>query len=355
MAKKITTKYFLEASENIPIIDVRSPAEYEKAHIPGAFNIPLFSNEERAIVGTAYKQQGKEQAMFIGLGIVGPKMRLLAEQAKNISVNNQLLVHCWRGGMRSESMAWLFKQVGIECTLLRGGYKAYRSYFKNQLSQLKNIIVLSGYTGSGKTDILNELELMGEQVIDLEGLAHHKGSAFGAIGMSEQPSTEQFENNLFEAVRKMSPNKRVWVEDESKAIGKNFIPDEFFKPMRSAPVVLIDIPKSVRIKRLVEEYTNVPGELLIYHLNRIAKRLGPLQTKLAIEAVKNNEMSKAVDLSLTFYDKAYEFGLTKRTRFSLIKIKLNEDHPKNYALQIIDAVKNNDFIDQNLNEQMDFG
>ena len=334
--KKIPVNEFLEMRKNLPVIDVRSPKEFKKAHIPKAYNIPLFSDDERAEVGTIYKKQGKEKAVLRGLEIVGCKMKDFVVEAKKISKSNKVLVHCWRGGMRSESMAWLFQTAGIETYVLEGGYKAYRRYIKEQLSEKLKIVILSGYTGSGKTDILKEIEKNGEQFIDLEGIAHHKGSAFGAIGEDSQLSTEMFENNLFEKFLQLDKNKTIWLEDESKAIGKNFIPDELFLQMRNAPVIRIELVKNLRIKRLIKEYTNIDKEVLIFHLNRIKKRLGPNETKLAIEAVENNDLYKAVDIALTFYDKAYDYGLSKRDKSKIYTLKLNEDNPKLNAGLIID-------------------
>ena len=329
---KISAKAFLQKGKEIPIVDVRSPGEFKKAHIPGAINIPLFDDEERAIVGTIYKQKSKEKAILKGLEIVGPKMQYLAKKAKKAAKNQQLLVHCWRGGMRSAHMAWLFQIVGVKCTLLEGGYKAYRQFIKQELAQKLKIIILSGSTGSGKTDILHHLQELGEQILDLEGIAHHKGSAFGSIGEKPQYSTEQFENNLYQAFAKLDLSKRVWIEDESKSIGKNFIPDELFLQMRSAPVIKINLPKEERIKRLVKEYTNVDKDILIYHLNRIQKRLGPNETKKAIASVENGDMTYAVDLSLTYYDKAYNYGLSKRNPSQIFELDLEKDQKGNAQL-----------------------
>ena len=336
MAKKITTKSFLEQSKIYPVVDVRSPGEFAHAHIPGAINIPLFTDEERAEVGTLYKQKGQQKAMLHGLDKVGAKMKSIAEDALGVAKDKKILVHCWRGGMRSESMAWLFERVGIDCQLLRGGYKAYRRYIKKELSTKANLIILSGSTGSGKTDILKELREIGEQIIDLEGIAHHKGSAFGAIGEPKQDSTEQFENNLYLAFSKLNLNRRIWVEDESKSIGKNFIPDEFFNQMRKAPVLKINIPKKERIKRLVKDYTFADKEILVYHLNRIKKRLGPMETQMAIESVEKGEMATAVDISLTFYDKAYAHGLSKRNLKSIFELDLEFDQPNKNAKKILE-------------------
>ncbi len=336
MSKIITAKAFLEQSVGQTIVDVRSPEEFEKGHIPGAINIPLFSDPERAKVGTLYKRKSKMDAMLSGLEIVGAKMKDLAQEALKQAKDNTIYLYCWRGGQRSQSMAWLFEKVEIQTYVLEGGYKAYRSYFKERLSQIEKMTILSGNTGTGKTDILKALSELGEQVVDLEGLAHHKGSAFGGIGEEEQLSTEQFENNLFEAVREMDFSQRIWAEDESKSIGKNYIPDEFFNLMRSAPVIKIDLPKPVRIQRLKKEYTEVSKDILIFHLNRIKKRLGPLETQMAIESVESGDMEQAIDITLKFYDKAYAHGLSKREDSKIHELSLSADHPIQNAKAILE-------------------
>ena len=228
MQKELDILQFLTLAETIPVIDVRSPAEFEKGHIPGAFNIPLFNNEERAIVGTLYKQKGKNEAVLAGLDIVGPKMSSLVSEARKISVNNEVLVHCWRGGMRSGSFCWLLNTVGIKASTLKKGYKAYRNHVLQSFEKPFQIIILGGETGSGKTEILKYIREEGEQVIDLEGIAHHKGSSFGAIGQEPQPRPEQFENDLALQWNKLDPSKRIWLEDESKNIGRVFITDSLW-------------------------------------------------------------------------------------------------------------------------------
>jgi len=335
MIPKIEVEEFLKGSKTTPIIDVRSPAEFEKAHIPGAYNIPIFNNEERKKVGIRYKQNGKDAAVLLGLEIIGPNMKSIAIKAKELAIENKILVHCWRGGMRSASMSWLFQVVGLSPVTLDGGYQEYRRFSKRFLSENAKIIILSGSTGSGKTDILKELQKKGEQIIDLEGLAHHKGSAFGGIGESEQLDNEQFENNLFTEFSKLDLNKTIWVEDESRSIGKNFIPPEFFLTMRNAPIIKINLNKQIRIKRLVKEYTNVDKEILIYNINRIQKRLGGLNTKLSIEAVENNDFATAINYTLDFYDKAYQHGLQKREDPEIYELDINEDNPENSAEKLI--------------------
>ena len=197
MANLIQIEQFLTLSVSHPVIDVRSPSEFSQGHVPGAINIPLFDDQERKIVGIRYKQVNKEAAMYAGLEFAGKKLVELAKEGeKKAGKNKTLLVHCWRGGMRSKSMVWLFETLGLTCYLLEGGYKSYRHYVHNEMALQLHVNVIGGRTGSGKTDILLFLEHAGEPVIDLEGFAHHKGSAFGARGESIQPTTEQFENEL---------------------------------------------------------------------------------------------------------------------------------------------------------------
>jgi len=335
MSNKIQVEEFLELSESIPVIDVRSPKEFAQGHIPGAFNISLFSNEERAIVGTNYKRINRETAIFSGLEIVGPKLVSFAKQAKKISKNNNLLVHCWRGGMRSSSMAWLFETIGLEIQLLEGGYKAYRKYFKSKLEDNKNIVILGGLTGSGKTDVLHELRNQGEQIIDLERIANHKGSVYGAIGQNQQPTNEQFENNLGHEWLKLDLTKPIWLEDESKAIGADRIPDELYLPMRKAIVIKIEIDKDVRINRLMKEYTSFDKEILKNATLKIAKRLGGLNTQEALDSIESGALRKAVDISLIYYDKAYSHGINSRDESTIKPIAFAEDNPEKTAKELI--------------------
>jgi tRNA 2-selenouridine synthase len=214
--EKIDIEQFLELAKHHPVFDVRSPGEYNHAHIPGAISLPLFSDEERKIVGTAYKQESRQQAIKTGLDFFGPKMRKMVEDVESIVgsresvvVNSQLpthdsrliLVHCWRGGMRSAAVAWLLDLYGFKVYTLIGGYKKFRNHVLDTFQFPFRFNILGGFTGSGKTELLKSLEEKGEKVIDLEGIAQHKGSAFGNIGMPEQPSQEMFENLLAQEVR----------------------------------------------------------------------------------------------------------------------------------------------------------
>ena len=309
---RINIQSYFETKDAVPLIDVRSPAEFIKGHIPGAINLPLFENEERAKVGTLYKQSGKLNAILKGLEIVGPKQTEIAKRAIKISNNNKLNIHCWRGGMRSESVAWLLSQVGLECAVLEGGYRTYRRYIKSEFSKPWKFIVIGGMTGSGKTDLIQNLAKKNKQIIDLEELANHKGSAFGGIGKGNQPSTEQFENNLYEEFLNLEINQEIWIEDESKSVGRVNIPDEIFLNMRKSQVVEIKMNKEWRIQRLVKEYARLNTEHLTGAILRIQKRLGGDNTKTCLKAVENGDFEKAIELVLMYYDKAYQKGLTFR-------------------------------------------
>ncbi len=304
---------FLELSASIPIIDVRSPSEFKKGHIPAASNIPLFSDEERAVVGTVYKQENQLSAIMKGLDIVGPKMSgLLKEGIKLAGDSRKLLVYCWRGGRRSESMAWLFANAGIDCILLEGGYKAYRNYILDELARPRKIIIIGGLTGSGKTDILAELSKKGEQVVDLEALACHKGSAFGALGQVTQPGSEHFANLLYDVLRKQDPGKRVFVEDESHNIGTVSIPDSFFRLMREAMVIALMPDISIRMPRLKEEYGAFSSDQLADSVKKISRKLGGDNTKRALNAIYANDLEPAIEIVLGYYDRTYRYGLSQR-------------------------------------------
>ncbi|THB64648.1 MAG: tRNA 2-selenouridine(34) synthase MnmH [Gammaproteobacteria bacterium] len=322
MPKLINTEQFFTKAADYPVLDIRSPAEYEKGHIPGAINFPLLSNEERKQVGTTYKQIGKNEAVLQGLDIIGPKMSFFAKEALELAKDNQLILYCWRGGMRSNSMAWLLEKVGIKVFVLKNGYKAYRHFCKQQLSQSVDIIIVSGSTGSGKTHILKALHNAGEQIIDLEGIANHKGSVFGAMGQLKQLSNEQFENQLYLEWSRLDRTRTIWLEDESNAIGCNYIPKELFVQMRCAPVVRVIIDDEVRVERLLHEYAVFDKTLLIDNINKIKKRLSPEKAKEAIDAVNRDNLAISIRIVLGYYDKAYNFGLGKRNPATITEINL---------------------------------
>jgi len=296
------------------IIDVRSPGEYVHAHIPNAFSLPLFTDEERAAIGKTYKQQSREAAIKLGLPFFGTKMQQMIEQVegwvtiyeKTYHKKPTILVHCWRGGMRSAAVAWLLDLYGFKTEQLTGGYKAYRNWVLAQFEKNYSMKVLGGYTGSGKTEILLQLEKSKIPVIDLEGLANHKGSAFGALGQKEQASQEQFENNLAGALFNISTaHPYFWIEDESQRIGTNMLPITFFKNIRNSICYFIDIPFEARLQFIVEAYGRFAVADLIAATLRIQKRLGGLETKTAVNFLVENNIEAAFSILLKYYDKVY--------------------------------------------------
>lgn len=318
--EKISIETFIKIYQDFIIIDVRSESEFEHAHIPNALSIPLFNNEERKVVGTTYKQQSKEAAIKKGLEYFGPKMKEIIVQVEKIikkkkSDERTIIVHCWRGGMRSAGVAWLLDLYGFKIFTLIGGYQAYRNWVLNQFTKNWKFNILGGYTGSGKTIILEELQRLNEPVIDLESIAGHKGSAFGRIGLPEQPSSEMFENilaTLLQEKENKFPEKNIWLEDESQRIGGVSIPHMLWQTIRSQDVYFINIPFEERLIYLVKTYGELNRQELIDAIQRIQKKLGGLETKTAIEFINNNDILNSFRILLAYYDKLYKKSLEKR-------------------------------------------
>jgi len=332
---KISIESFFNEENPYYLIDVRSPGEFEKGHIPNAINLPLFTNKERSEVGILYKQKGREHAILKGLELAGPKLPQFVMKMHQLVPEKNLIIHCWRGGMRSEAICWLLTLAGFQCKIIEGGYRAYRRYIKQALNHARKYIILGGMTGSGKTEMLKQLAQHGEQVIDLEGLARHKGSAFGGIGQEKQPSTEQFENNLFEVFKEKNPQIPIWLEDESKSIGQVQIPDEMFLKMRTASVIEVVTSFDQRAERLDKEYSHLDPEELKAAILRIRKRLGGENVALCLKAIDEGTFKIAVKTALKYYDQLYTRGLGKRKEESIIKVYNEEKDLRKFALQLI--------------------
>jgi len=256
-----------------------------------------------------------------------------------LAAGGSLLVHCWRGGMRSEAMAWLFSTGGIEPLLLEGGYKAYRNLILGELGRERKYIILGGLTGSGKTGILGQMRSAGAQVTDLEGLASHRGSAFGALGQPPQPSSEHFANLLFDDLSLMREEEPVWLEDESRNIGTVFMPDNFYDRMQSAPVIALMMSIETRMPRLLREYTTFPVEEIIASVKRISKRLGGDRTREAIEALGRGDYPTAIRITLEYYDKTYHYGLSRRPEGQVTYIKTESDDVAVNAALVMEAAE----------------
>lgn len=303
---------FFSLRNSLPVVDVRSEGEYQSGHIQQAINIPLLNNQERVLVGADYKQKGQLEAIKTGFKLVGPRLLDIINEAESVSPSKEMLVHCWRGGMRSNNFCQFVGMAGVKTHALKGGYKAYRQKAVESFSKPFEIILLTGCTGSGKSEILRSLKAKGEQVIDLETLASHKGSVFGGLFMSSQPTTEQFQNNLFEELMQLDSRKPVWVEDESIAIGQIFLPREFWLQMNKSPLVQVQVDLEVRVKRLVEEYGKADQDDFLSIMNKIVKRLGGQHFNRAKEELLNGNMPEVMRVLLTYYDKAYLHGIAKR-------------------------------------------
>lgn len=332
--KELEASEFLKRSQEFPVVDTRSPAEFASGHIPGAVNLPLFENSERRIIGTLYKQQGKKAAIKAGLTITGPKMLGFIDKVESLQSQN-VLIHCWRGGMRSQSMAWLLELYGFDVWIMKGGYKAYRNalleYFKNP----PPLRVVTGSTGSMKTVLLKKLREMHEQVVDLEALANHPGSSFGNQVSTGQPSTEQFQNDLFADFFSLNSDRPVWVEDESFSIGKIHLVEGLYRTMQQSPHYLVVLPLETRIAVLLSEYGQIPKDKLIQAIQGIAKKLGKDLANQAIQCVAADDLAKAAEIILNYYDRAYRKGIQKKQDLVLGPFQLNAENIKETAEKLI--------------------
>ena len=310
--------------DDAPVIDVRSPIEFERAHIPGALNLPLFDDKQREEVGTLYKHSGRVASVKRALQLISPRMEGLAQAAQQVAVAGKLRVHCWRGGMRSRSTAWLFEKVDLKPTVLEGGYKAFRRHVLESFKRPLNLIVLSGLTGSGKTLQLQVLKELGQQILDLEALANHRGSAFGGIGLGQQPSVEHFENELYEATNQLDRSRPIWVEDESRSIGRINLPHHFFAQLRSAPAYFIQCERSRRVELIMNEYGQLDSDELIAATQRIAKRMGGQNVKQAVAAIESGDIESGIELLLEYYDRLYLRNKSKMNRDSFVDVPVTD-------------------------------
>ena len=319
-------------------MDVRSPKEFEHAHIPGAISFPMMNNEERIAIGTIFKQQGREEAVMKGFELIGPKFADFVKQANLLFPGKEILVYCWRGGLRSNIMAFVLETAGFKICLLKGGYKAFRRKALVVLEEPLPLLVLGGMTGSGKTVVLKSLAEKGEKIIDLEALANHKGSAFGALGELPQPSNEHFENLLAKTIMDAGSVGRIWVENESRMIGRIKIPDLFFSFMRKAPVIELSIPQNERINEIKRVYANFKKSDLIACTEKLRKKLGGLRMNDAINSLEDGNLEAWIKILLVYYDENYQYAGEGRLPNSITKIEFEKINPERIAAFILEQL-----------------
>ena len=340
MVTEINIQEYYKSRDSWPLVDVRSPGEYSQGHIPGAVNIPLFTNDERAHVGTVYKQRSIEKAIELGYEYVTPKLQWFVDEVRKWAPDGQVVVQCWRGGMRSQSFAQHLRDNGFQQVLtIIGGYKSYRRFLLSSMSQPYYLQIIGGYTGSGKTHVIENLIAAGHQAIDLEGLAKHKGSAFGAIGQERQPTSEQFENNLFEQWRCFDPDEPIWLEDESCNIGKVHLPIALFQQMRQSTVYFLDIPREKRAELLAHEYSFEDIHPLQTAVLRISKRLGGLVAQQCLDFLDKHQFYEVALLTLHYYDKTYLKGLSFRDKEKVHIIQGTDTDAEKNTLLLLNAAK----------------
>jgi tRNA 2-selenouridine synthase len=326
MIKPISSiEELLKLKETLTLIDVRAPIEFEQGHIPNAINFPILNNEARKEVGTCYKQNGHEAAVILGYKLVGPNFYKIIKQAYKQFENKEIIIHCYRGGLRSRIMANLLSTAGFQVHLLQGGYKKFRHWTLEKLDADYKFKVLGGYTGSGKTTILKYFASQKIQVLDLEKLANHRGSAFGNIGLPPQPTNEQFENLIAVELNKMNLESPIWIEDESSMIGRCKVPTKIHGAIRNNLLYFLEIDLEQRVKNIIVDYGQFDKELLKEATNKLHKRLGDLRTREAIQLLEENNMSDWAKAMLIYYDKTYLFGVSKRDAVKITKVNSVEE------------------------------
>jgi tRNA 2-selenouridine synthase len=327
-------------AETSVLIDVRSPSEFDESHLPGAINIPLLNDEHRKLVGTTYKQVGKDAAMKLGYELVNPIQETFIQHLQAHSDTRSIKVYCARGGLRSQLMSKYFSEKGYQVTHLKGGYKAYRNQVLSRISQLTNIRIVSGYTGSGKTEVLEALRSIGEQVLDLEALANHRGSAFGGLGQAIQPSSSMFHNRIYETIKSFEDSRITWIESESVTIGKVYLPKELWEHMKVADGCEIILPVEERVKHTLKLYGQFETSYLAACIRQLQKRLGNEEMQLLCALTEIGDLEPVVVSLLKYYDKAYEHGRAKKVSHNFVKLYFPRLEPLKIAKFLQDLKSN---------------
>lgn len=312
-----------DLDEETILVDVRSPGEYLEYTIPNAINIPILDNEERKAVGTVYRQESAEAAKSLGIKIVSSKLPDIYEKILDLKKKNKSIVlFCERGGLRSSTLFELFNSMDMGVKKLKGGYKGYRNMVNKELPLInsqKTYIVLHGFTGTGKTDILKSLIEKGCDVLDLEGKANHRGSMLGKIGLEKDISQKQFEAEIFDTLR-AAKTKNIFIEAESRRIGKLFIPEFILEKMKEGIHILIESSIDMRAEMILKEYIQSENskEEILEALEKLRKFISNEAVDTLVKEVKVNKYKEAaIKLMELYYDPMYNHT-QKNYDYSLI-------------------------------------
>ena len=331
----ITTVNNIDATFYSAIIDVRSPSEFAEDHFPGAINLPVLNDAERARIGTIYKQESPFLAKKLGAALVSANIsRAIEEQLIEYDKDFRPLVYCWRGGQRSMSLATVLSRIGWKTSVLEGGYKNYRAWVRNTIEKScgsLDFTVISGLTGTGKTEILKQLEITGEQIIDLEGLANHRGSLLGDDPNKPQPTQKYFESLLAQQVCQFDNSKKCWVESESNKIGNLHCPEILWQKMQTADEIEIKADMPARIEYLLSHYEHMTHqpEMMIRKIALLKQRLGRELIDGWTAMIENNDWRHFVESILeNHYDPAYVKSRKRHSRHMTGRYSLNEISPQ---------------------------
>jgi len=329
MSRPVEITSEIDPANYSEIIDVRSPSEFLEDHIPGAINLPVLNDKERAMIGTIYKQENPFQAKKLGAALISANIsRAIKSNLIHRDKDYQPLIYCWRGGQRSMSMATILSRIGWKTTVIEGGYKTYRASVRKtieeQCSQL-DLMVISGLTGTGKTEIIKQLQSAGEQVIDLEGLANHRGSLLGEEPDRPQPSQKYFESLLAQNISGFSSKKVTWVESESNKIGNIHCPEALWLKMKTAKMIEVTVDINVRVKFLLAQYPHMTAspELLKEKINLLHHLYGKKQIREWCAMIDESDWEDFVQSLLEkHYDPSYRRAINNKQRTEVAQYEL---------------------------------
>lgn len=341
MKSLLTVENFLANREAYFLVDVRSPGEFNASRIPGAINVPLFSDEERALVGTTYCQEGTDQAKLVGLSLISPRLPTMVAELLRGAAGREIVVYCWRGGMRSRSVFAVMEALGYPIRQLVGGYKAFRRQvvtFLNETDIKVPVFVLNGLTGVGKTLVIKKLQAMNAPALDLEGMANHRGSAFGAVGLGDARSQKDFEAYLFLALREQHEAPYLIVEGEGKRIGPVIIPDFFFAAMIQGYHLLLEADIDVRVERILEEYRGKldNADALATAVYSLQKKLGKEKCEALAVSIRQGDYKTAATMLCTdYYDMYYRDSRQAKGRYLAVVNVNNLDQGTGEILALV--------------------